>query len=325
MKTIVLSFNRIRRYFMKNKALFVLFIFGGILNSLVFCYLYGNLLPMVQDRNSTEQYFRQYEVRLDDPHEFDSTLKLLKDTGLFESISLGNIYAEEAEEAAGFYKAYFQLAVACNDTLPVVKRSGTISIPEGNEIVYAGSVFKSEKVGDKIDIGGETFIIKGIQTSNQHYISREMFEKMFAGQVTRVYAVSTENYVGRYDKPAAVLEQLFPDGSINGPTGARLASKNNSIVMLISICVCYLISAAAFASLLLYLMESCADENIISMIVGASKRTVGIMSFCEGVVLAFLSGILGVLLHIALTPVLFGKININESIAYTAGDYSLIK
>ena len=323
MKTIVLCLNRISRYYKKNKALFILFIAGGILNSLVFCYLYGNLLPMVQSRNSTELYYREYEVVLDEPCEFESTLKLLIDTNLFDNVSLGNVAAEKAEEyGEDVYRYRYELAVACSKELPVVKRSGSVDIPEGNEIVLTGRT--NEKAGDRIEIGGETFIVKGRHTNNPNYISREMFDKIFSGQVTRVYAISTENYIGRYDKPAAVLEQLFPDGTVKAPDGVRLADRNNSIVALGSICICYLISAAAFASLLLYLMESCADENIISMIVGSSKLSVGIMSFWEGVVLTVSSGLLGVFLHIILTPALFSKINVTDSITYTTGDYSLI-
>ena len=324
MKAIVLCLNRISRYYKKNKALFILFIAGGILNSLVFCYLYGNLLPMVQSRNSTELYYRQYKVSLDEPCEFETTLKRLNDTGLFENISLGNVAAEKAEGyVEGAYNYYFELAVACDNELPVVKRSGSVDIPEGNELVLTGIKY-NETVGDKFEIGAETFIVKGRHTDNPNYISKEMFDKMFSGQVTLVYAFSKENYIGRYDKPAAVLEQLFPDGTVKAPDGVRLADRNNSIVALGSICICYLISAAAFASLLLYLMESCADENIISMIVGSSKLSVGIMSFWEGIVLTVSSGLLGVFLHIILTPVLFSKINVTDSITYTTGDYSLI-
>ena len=40
--------------------------------------------------------------------------------------------------------------------------------------------------------------------------------------------------------------------------------------------------------------------------------------------LSLFSGLLGIILHIALTPVLFKKLNVNDRIVYSVSDYSLI-
>ena len=62
MKTITLVLNRIRQFAVKNKIVFILFIIGGVLNSIIFTYLYGHVRPVMRNSNSTDYYYRRYEV-----------------------------------------------------------------------------------------------------------------------------------------------------------------------------------------------------------------------------------------------------------------------
>jgi hypothetical protein len=309
------------RYYKKNKFMFVLFVVGGIINAIIFCYLYGNLLPMVQNRHSTEQYYRTYEVVFDEPLDFSTAAGLLKQTTLFTDVSLAFAVTEKTDGTDTSNKQ-FEFAVCLNDKLPVVKRTGSVDIPTGNEIVISGRL--TNDIGDNIELCGRSFVIKGIHTDGPYYISKEMYEKMFGQQVNKIFAISADNYSSGRDKPAEFLSESFPEGDVKAPTLIRLTDRNNSVAFLISICIAYFITSIAYSYLLLYIMESCADENVVSMIVGASKLAVGVMSFWEGVMMAFISSVIGIIIHIALTPVLFSKINMSSVLKYSFADYSFI-
>lgn len=119
-KTITLVLSRIRQYAVKNKIVFILFIIGGVLNSVIFIYLYGNLRPVMRNYNSTDYYYRRYEVIFswqdmeapdgsiggciiispDKNYITEEDIDKLIDTGLFESIVLESHYQEREINAS---------------------------------------------------------------------------------------------------------------------------------------------------------------------------------------------------------------------------------
>ncbi len=321
MKVIILFINRIKQYYKKNRLLFVLFILGGIINGLVFCYLYGNLLPMMQNRDSQALLYRKYTVSLEEESDIESIKKALTDTALFECFSLGYEIIE-TEPKMGYITAMDCFTVFFGEKIPVLKMQGSIEPPIGNEILWKNDF--REAVGNKVKVRNEEFIIKGIAGADSSYISAGAYERLFGNQVNKIFAVSFENYAGRNDLPAVFFERTFPGCSIDAPSFYILADIESSRFALIAICFSYTISALAFTLLLVYIMESCAEENIISRIVGASKITMGVMAFWVGVLLSLFSGLLGIILHVVLTPVLFKKLNVNDRIVYSVSDYSLI-
>lgn len=83
-------------------------------------------------------------------------------------------------------------------------------------------------------------------------------------------------------------------------------------------------SLFSFMFLLKYLMDSCRRENSILMMVGAKKSRILATNFLENIILTLSSTAIAILIHITLYDCLFSKINLSESIVYTAEDYLII-
>ena len=90
MKLLYLILNRIKRYVMKNKTIFILFTIGSILTSTFFAYFYGNT-EFMQNLNNIELWNRKYSISLTEPLEHDSQeLKALIESDLVDSIVVVN-------------------------------------------------------------------------------------------------------------------------------------------------------------------------------------------------------------------------------------------
>ena len=316
MSFLYLMVNRVARYCKKNKLLFFMFVAGGIVNAIMFCYLYGNLLPSVQKRNTDEVYYRLYDVILDETVDISQFEKKIIDTELFERISIGcSLYNKNEKET-------IQLMTMMTGDIPIRRTRGSdvLSMPNG---ILVPDSFTTE-IGEQIQLLDETLIVEGFLSDSIFYISRDMYKKMLHDSADRITVVSKKNYPAAHDKAAEVLNQIFENGIVKPPTLAKLSDRNQSAAGLISICICFLLSACAFACILAFLMESCMDENIISIIVGSSKIIIGLMTFWEGCLLSFLSNIAGIIIHVMLTPALFSRLNVNPNVKYTPADYSLI-
>ena len=92
MKFFFLLRKRLAQYYMKNKVIFLLFVLGGALNAIVFCFSYGNLLPAMTNRGSQEIQYREYFVRYFDGvkslEEKETALEEIQNSGLLESVRL---------------------------------------------------------------------------------------------------------------------------------------------------------------------------------------------------------------------------------------------
>lgn len=70
---------RLKQYILTNKAMFILFLVGSILNTLIVSYCYGNLIPLVTNRYSPDYQYRYYEVQFGPYPDFESVMELEKD------------------------------------------------------------------------------------------------------------------------------------------------------------------------------------------------------------------------------------------------------
>lgn len=318
MKFLYLVLNRLAQYFRKNKLIFILFFLGGIINTLVFCYLYGNMLPAVRNRNSHEIQYRQYTVYAEaDP--FNNTISSLIRSGLFESIAIGHREISSADNDVQTARTDF-FSVLSGD-VPSVRVKGKITVPCKNEIIVPSEY--SASIGDTLTFFGQDFIVVGQHTGDEFYISNEMYNK-FIGKTDTIYSVSFEHYSHGSDPAEELLNNTFQGSIIRTPTLFDLTDRNNSFSQLIMICLCYLVSSLSFAFLFSYMLESGMDENIVSIISGASGLTISVMVFWEGALLTTLSAIVGLVIHFLLSPVFFNKINMSSDIRYTMPDYIII-
>ena len=83
MKALYLMYSRIKQYFLKNKLVFILFVLGGMLNTIMLSYCYGNLLTVVLTRNSTDQSYMTYTYNYKDGTVTADEVKAFLKTNLF--------------------------------------------------------------------------------------------------------------------------------------------------------------------------------------------------------------------------------------------------
>lgn len=62
MKFIYLLWENLVLYYRKNRLIFFLYCLCGVISTVAVLYFYGNMVPMVYNRNSTELYYREYRL-----------------------------------------------------------------------------------------------------------------------------------------------------------------------------------------------------------------------------------------------------------------------
>ena len=314
MKFFFLLRKRLAQYYMKNKVIFLLFVLGGALNAIVFCFSYGNLLPAMTNRGSQEIQYREYFVRYFDGvkslEEKETALEEIQNSGLLESVRL---CWQENNDIDG------RLICACvYGEPPLVRLKGTLELSAPGQVLVPLS--SSADVGSEVTLMGEAFEVVGQHTSDEYYISYADFVDTGC-KIWQIYAAAQERQNFSDDPVEQLLRSTFPDGNIKTPRIYELSDQGLSRYNLTMICSTFLIATVSFMFLLRYLMDSMMDENSASMMVGASKGKLIFLIFCEGLVLFLAVSILGLLLHFVLYTPVFSKLNYAEGLVYRFGDY----
>lgn len=314
MRFFFLLINRLAQYYRKNKVIFMLFVIGGAINALVFCFFYGNLLPAVTNRNSQEIQYREYFVRYFDEvkmlDEKEAEMKEIQNSGLFESV---RVCWQENNSLDGRW-----ICASVFGESPLIRLKGTLNFTSDRQVLVPLSC--SADIGSSITLMGESFQVVGQHTSDEYYISYTDFAALDC-RIWQIYAVTNSRQDFTNDLAEQLLSNTFSDGDIKTPRIYELSDKGLSLYNTIMICSTFLIATISFMFLLRYLMDSLMDENIVSIIVGASKRKMVLIIFCESLILFLAVSIIGLLLHYALYIPVFSKINITEGLVYSFGDY----
>ena len=312
MKTLYLLGSRLKQYFLKNKLLFLLFILGGILDTIMVIYCYGNLLPVVTEKNSQELGRREYCVR------FDDTAPDLKTVEAFAADPLIDSCAYIIEE--GYY--------ACDPDYPLTKLSGSIEFTGPYQVIVPPVA--PENIGDEITICGKTFEVIGSAQDfygGNYYIPYDTFLELGCGErIVRINFFSAERQDPLNDQVLLMTEETFPENTHVGGSAEAYAAddiaETESMLMLTMI-VAFL-AVLAYIFLLRYIIDSLITENLVSVITGASRGRITTYIFLETTILSLGANGIGLLLHWALYEPLFVKLNVSENIRYTAGDYAFV-
>ena len=81
MKSLYLIINRLKQYFVKSRAVFIVFLVGSIFSALMIIYFYGNVIPQKPDHTFPEYRYRQYDLHFS--------------TSMFKSEDIdGNVFQE---------------------------------------------------------------------------------------------------------------------------------------------------------------------------------------------------------------------------------------
>ncbi len=325
MKWLYLIFQRSIQYCKKSKILFALFAVGTIINAIMVCYLYGNLLPAIFNRQSNDiKMYRTYQLGFDSDHS-DTTknyenLNKLITTDLFESVILRSSILISGERVSTIYYGDY----------PVIYLSGEHRLPQYGEIIIP-KLYSSYSSGDCISINDTMFRVVSEHGGDDYFISYDSYreivdldiEEEAIPKTRRVNLISRERYIENDDEALKSIEELFPDYFIVRPHGEnndRIGTQHGVIQLLVS----FIVSIVSFMFLLVYLLDTGLKENIISRIVGANKITLSSLVFCEGLSLTIIFSSIGILLHLALTPLVFSKLNVIDGILYTKKDYVYI-
>lgn len=319
MKTIYLLAQRLRQYAKKDKVIFSVFLIGGLINSVMFAYFYGNMLPSVVNRNSQGVYYRQYRADLTETYgasELGETIGQLQSNPLIESVKLST---KSSHTIMDFTQ--YMCTVLGNEPGVVIMKGTATFTAEGQIIV---PVEDTTPIGGVVEIDGHSYTVIGQHTVDEYYVISNADYFQNYNVVDRIYVLSAQKHSYRNDPVEALMYDVLPTDYVRTPFIYVHTDELKSQQQLIVISVVYIISVISFISLLRYLIDSMIDENVTSMIVGAPKATVVAMIFREELFLFLIPNVIGLLLHYALTPALFSKINIVQDAVYTLSDYATI-
>ena len=320
MKTAHLVFNRIQQYFVRNKAIFIIFVIGGIVNVAVFAYMYGNLIMAAKNKDSDSAWERSYRIlfnaaeaenglmKLLEPEEnyvTDGDIQMMIDSGLFESISLVSFSDRYGKlENSGLSLSVGTIVQgSCN----LNKIKGSLELSEDDDLIIDdGLIIDGGNMygpGESVIIGGRSFRIAGVFSGAYGLSAAIITETAYKdiGCLTNsVWCTSVENWHddNETNVPHDFLRALFPDGYIvdNGAGYSDVQNRYRNNGLIISLII-YAVSTVSFVFLLLYMADSLSRENAASLIVGANPGRISSIVFLEGLLLSFLTMLAGLLIH----------------------------
>lgn len=285
MKLFYLLLNRFKQYFLRNKLLLVLFVLGGALNTIAVIYSYGNLIPLVANRNLEDPTYRNYVVTFkEQPARLDE-IKVLRSSPLIESCIFS-----DGHNICAFDEAY-----------PMVKLNGVLEFTGAYQVIAPQTA--NAFPGDEILINGIAFQVVGSAScgiGDVYFIPYETYLSMGYGmniRQIRLYAVSRQDI--QNDKVVALINDIFPNHTgitSLANTMYQLEAKTSSEFLILIIINAFL-SVVAYAFLLYYILDSLHRENGIFMILGATKLRVTIFILLEAISLSALANLLGLLIH----------------------------
>lgn len=322
MKALFLMFSRIKQYFLKNKLIFVLFILGGMLNTVMLIYCYGNLLSVVLDRNSQKEAYITYYYFYDDGKVTEDSLREFMKTDL-----LREVYVRRKIPSGIVPGSTPSIIIPYHPDNVFTLYDGTMEFTAPNQVLAPkGSEYQ---VGDRIFLFNTGLEVIGIVDSpniNYNYVvPLDTFLDMgLHNSIESIFAYSKErqDFLTGRDAVEDLFNRILPDyKSTVHPSMFISAILRETVVALPGILITYIIAVLSYIFLLRYLVDATIDESIISMIVGAQKSTMVVSIFWETTILTLGAGVLGVLVHVLLYQPFFAHINIHEYVTYRATDY----
>lgn len=315
MKTLYLMWSRVRQYFRNNRLLFLLFFLGGALNAVMVVYGYGNLLPMVSQRNSTDWDRREYYIRFDESEPDMETVKAFAENPLVHSC------AYVVEE--GFR--------TCDPEYPLTRLSGSLDFTEPYQAIVTYSINPTGvNIGDRVEFCGKAFTVIGVATDfygGNLYIPYDTFLELGCGErITRINLFSAQRQEPGNDQVLKLIEETFPEATYFGGVATNYARDDIrfTVFTLCVILVNAFLAVLAYLFLLRYIIDSQMTENLVSVIVGASRGRLTVYIFWETLLLSVTANGVGLLLHWALYRSVFSKLNISAELSYRTEDYFFV-
>lgn len=310
MNGIYLFLQRMKQYIQNNRTVFILFIMGGIVNTVMVLYCYGNLLPVVSSRNDQALRYRSYQaVPLSAVTQQD--LEHLQESDLVQGFAV--------TDGSGIYASWGEF--------PMKSAGGSVHFDNGRQMI--APVGADWQIGDIITYRQEEFRLIGFSTWGQRsFIPWEAFQELTdLEQITRIEVVAKQRQNPYRDEMKLLLQELFPDNSSEVYGVADNFSYVNKALsqQYFSLILCSaFLAVIAHLLVLNELLDSGRRENAISRLLGVGKGGLASMVLAEATVFCAAANGLGILVHILLYRPLFTELNISENIQYSLGDYCLV-
>ncbi len=304
MNKLYLFFCRVKQYIVKNKGIFALFLIGGMLNTVMVLYCYGNLMPTIANRD--EGAYRYYKLSFrDTPAEKTSVEELLTHP-LLESCRLIN------KEKVG----------TCVGDYPLRRIKGTMQFTEPYQMLIP--MDSDALLGGRKEYKDIRFQIIGVTSAEYDLIPYDTFVELGGLDSIGIIEVRiTEEQDPKNDAFEKDLLRLFPNtanlyNSLTHTAMYNTAADETALKRIVGTAV---ISVIAYAFLLHYIVSSRVRENAVFTVLGAGRRRLAGYIFTEAFFLCCLTCLSGILAHILLYEPIFRGLNITESLRYTFMDY----
>ena len=336
MKLCLIIQSRIKQYWAHHRLIISLFLLGGIMSSVVFCYFYGNSLKLMKFLTSNDPHYRTYEIWLSDEFspniprpDFEigySDIEKLANNKLVESVQVEAFFSQFADgrnviEGDSAFGTGRISAFWDNKTELMMINGSSDFNAEPNGVVVPDN--SSAIPGDVIRINGRELKVIGKNKAPSYFVSYEVFQTI--AEVDHALIISKDRLNLEDDPLRTVLEDTFPQCLIETPLARQRSYEKRAVEeMIIVICPVYLVSLISFMYLLRYLMDTTTSMVAVSRIVGARKWQIFGLCLAEALFLCCLGIAVGIGIHIVLYDAVFVHLNALTDLVYRPVDYCIV-
>ena len=206
---------------------------------------------------------------------------------------------------------------------PLEIRKGTGNFTDPYQVIVPSR--ESRGIGKTVILGSNLFEIVGVSDFSWYFISEQAFEQIGGfNSISKIRVYSAGREVDGNDRVESLIKELFPHATIGGANDQRIRDANDSPVILKLIGIQTFLSVVSFTFLLQYILSSLRKENVVCLILGASKARTAVFVFRDAFVLSFGVNVLGLLTHRLLYDPVFRELNLYTHITYSYQDYCML-
>ena len=338
MKTIKLIFSRISFYFLSNKLIFIMFLLGGIVCSTSFIYFYGNQLSTKKSEVSTDSSYYTYTLKFDEPASYyeikNSSLlnsEIIEDVMAVHYLLLDDLPKEFNKN--NYIDYYLRVCTQINNKHKLFSKMGRSEfydeeIKNGKNVIIlpnCDDIFSLAQ-GDTVTLSGREYEVIGVNTFiDNFYIPSNTFDK--CGYSIDEITIYTTERMSRTENSQFIanLHAEFPQSDlIESPSESYKAADSYFIGDFFLIRCEFIISALSFMFLIKFLIDKSNLENLIYLIVGATKRKLFLILILENIIISGIIGIISIAIHLITYNQFFVYFNVYEGLQYSIMDYIII-
>ena len=291
LKVLQLVFFRILQYFKSNKLIFILFIIGGILCSLTFIYFYGNLITLRNISGSNEELLRNYEIylnqSLDELNDNQKNILYKYPTEKLTVQSQMKPSTVESDRIGSSYKNYMErtdsifLESSLLNTNLISKEAGRVQFTDdelqqnSHVVILPPDFLDSPEIPETIHIMGKPYQVIGISgSSNNLYIPYTVFENENL-KIDHISLMLKNELSDKENQEfERELQEVFPNAQISGSSMMKDSMKKQVPNQLFFVSTIYLLAIISFMFLIKYMIDKNSGDDIICVLVGATRRTI---------------------------------------------------